>query len=218
MNSSNRGLTLIELMVALALLGLAATMLASGMRIGLDLSSRGKARIDATRSAQLGRGLLRSQLEGALPIRYWTREGGSRVEHVAFEGTADRVRFVSRHGILDGPGSTPRWIELRLEQAPNDDRRLIAEERRILSPDNQPGEPSTRVDILSCADFLFEYLDTAGEKPQWVPTWSRPERSRPLPSAVRIRCMPAGQSSENSVKLLIPLDYADSAGQGMWLQ
>lgn len=202
-------------MVALTLLGLITTMLASGTRLSLDISARGHTKTEAMRMEQLGHALLRSQLEGALPFHYWTLVENKRVEHLAFEGAPDRIRFVSRNGIVDGPGSLPRWVDIRLEEAPNGERKLIVEERRILSPDNRPSETTTaRAEILNCAGLRFEYLDTVEEKPHWRATWDETERKALLPLAVRVQC----RTIRKAVKLLIPLDYAESARQGMWLQ
>jgi prepilin-type N-terminal cleavage/methylation domain-containing protein len=210
-----RGFTLIELMVALAILGLIATLLASGTRLGLDISARGNAKAEAIRMEQLGRILVRSQLMGVLPYHYWTHEENKRVEHVAFEGEADRIRFVSRYGLLDGPGSLPRWVELRWEKPLNSEAKLIVEEHRILSPDNQPGETTTaRAEILNCSDLRFEYLDIVEEKHQWFSTWDVTERKAPLPLAIRVQC----KTAEDPARSLIPLDYAESARQGMSLQ
>src|SRR6476620_843070 len=68
------GFTLIEVLVALTLLGLIATMVVAGTRLGLDMSARGTANTDTLRTEQLQRSLLRSQLRGALPFRYWTHQ------------------------------------------------------------------------------------------------------------------------------------------------
>ena len=69
MNSSKQGFTLIEVLVALTLLGLIATMVVAGTRLGLDLSTRGNEKTDALRMEYLKRDILRSQVRGALPFR-----------------------------------------------------------------------------------------------------------------------------------------------------
>jgi general secretion pathway protein J len=208
------GFTLIEVMVALTLLGLIATLLASGTRLSLDISARGNSRAEEVRTKHLERGLLRSQLQGALPFHYWTETENKRVEHVAFEGEPDRIRFVSRDGITHGPGSLPRWVDLRSQEMPGGASKLVVEEQRILSPDNEPGDTiEARAEILTCNGVHFDYLDTTGEQPQWLPAWTGTERKAPLPFAVRIQCKAA-----DAANLLIPLDYAEPARQGMVLQ
>jgi general secretion pathway protein J len=212
---SKRGFTLIEVMVALTLLGLITTLLASGTGLGLDIAGRGSARAEAVRMARIERDVFRSQLQGALPFHYRTQDGDNRIDHIAFEGESDHIRFVSRDGILDGPDGLPRWVELRPEKAPDTQTKLVVEERRIQSPDNLPAETSTaRAEMRSCSDLRFEYLDTTGEKPQWLPAWTGTDRKAPLPFAIRLQC----KTARDAVRWLIPLDYAESAQQGMVLQ
>jgi len=216
-----RGFTLIEVLVALTLLSVIATILVAGTRLSIDLSERGNSRAEAIRTEQASHSLLHSQLQGALPFHYWTGTGTERVDHVAFEGAADRIRFVSRHGLTDGPDSLPRWVDLKQQEGPGDLRKLAIEEHRILSPDNQPGEPFTaRAETLSCSNVRFEYLDLTGEKPKWLSAWNGRERRSQLPFAVRIICGSSDQSSQStqSTPLLIPLDFADAARQGLRLQ
>jgi general secretion pathway protein J len=207
---NRRGFTLIEVMVALTLLGLVATLLTSGTRLGLDISSRANTRTDAIRMEQIERRLIRGQLQGALPYHYWTETEVKRVEHIAFEGMVDGIRFVTRNSLADGPNNLPRWVELRKVT----DSALVIEERRILSPDNQPSESTINRAEVPCPDARFEYLDKTGEKPQWLPSWTGSERRAPLPFAIRVECKVAGNFS----RVLIPLDYAESARMNLWFQ
>jgi prepilin-type N-terminal cleavage/methylation domain-containing protein len=209
------GFTLIEVLVALTLLGLIATMVAAGTRLGLDLSARGNANTDLLRTEHLERNLLRGQIRGALPFRYWTNENNLRIEHTAFEGRPDRVRFVSRYGLKDGPDSLPRWIDIRAAVDVNPQDKLILEEHRILSPDNLPETtPSARLEIQNCSEVRFQYLDRTGETPVWISNWDPLHRQIPLPSALRMEC----KTDRDAMRLIIPLDYADSARQGLLFQ
>ena len=145
MNSNKQGFTLIEVLVALTLLGLIATMVVAGTRLGLDLSARGNEKNDALRMEHLKRDVLRSQVRGALAFRYWVRENGMRIERIAFEGQRDRVRFVSRYGVKDGPDSVPRWIDVYPDTPVDRQSTLVMEEHRVLSPDNQEFGQSRRL-------------------------------------------------------------------------
>ncbi len=210
-----RGFTLIELLVALTLFAVIASLLAAGTRLSLDVSARGNKKAESIRTETMVRGLLRNQLQGALPFHYWTEVDSKRTERLAFEGEGGRVRFVSRDGLLDGPDSLPRWVELRRQEMPDGQAKMVLEERRILPPNNEPGETLTaQAEILACVEAHFEYLDTDGDKPKWFPDWNPADHNAPLPSAVRIRC----KMETDPMNALIPLDYAESARQGMKLQ
>jgi prepilin-type N-terminal cleavage/methylation domain-containing protein len=52
-SSRERGVTLIELMVALTLFGVIAILLSSGTRLSLDVSSRGNSKTEEIRRHQL---------------------------------------------------------------------------------------------------------------------------------------------------------------------
>ena len=212
MNFSKAGFTLIEVLVALTLLGLIATMVTEGTRLSLDISSRGQKKVDALRQEHLQRSILQSQLQGALPYRYWTHVDSNRLEQFAFEGGADHLRFVSRYGLVDGPDGLPRWIDVHKQSGAGTASRIMVEEYKILSPDNQPGDVIARAEIQNCNGIHFDYLDMTEEVPKWVSGWGGSNRPAPLPSAVRIAC---GQTTAN---LLVRLDYTETAAQGMWFQ
>jgi len=202
-------------MVALTLLAVVAGLLASGTRLSIDVSSRGEARAESRRTERIELNLLRAQLAGALPYHYWSRVEGRKTEFIAFEGASDHIRFVSRDGILDGPGSLPRWVQIRQEVKENGQSKFVLEEHRILSPDNlADSSPSAQTEISRCTDIRFEYLDTADQKPQWRTSWTPSAMASPLPGAVRIEC----KMAQSSLKVLVPLDYSESAAQGMWFQ
>jgi prepilin-type N-terminal cleavage/methylation domain-containing protein len=215
MNSNKHGFTLVEVLVALTLLGLIATMVVAGTRLGLDLAARGNANTDALRIEYLQRNLLRSQVRGSLPFLYWTRENNVRMEHSAFEGRSDSVRFVSRYGLKDGPDSLPRWVDIRPASDADPHGAIIVEEHRILPPDNQPETTAAaRIEILNCAEVRFEYLDRSGETPAWISTWDAAARKSPLPSALRMEC----KTPREPMRMMIPLDYYDSGRQGLSFQ
>jgi prepilin-type N-terminal cleavage/methylation domain-containing protein len=211
----SRGFTLIELLVALTLFGVIATMVASGTRLSLDLSARGNKRAESIRKEQMQLGFLRNQLQGALPFRYWTVVETDRMEHAGFEGESGRIRFISRDGLLDGPGSLPRWVELRKQDAPGGLVKIVLEERRILPPDNQPGETVTaQTEIPACDEAHFEYLDTIDQQLKWSSGWNGIDHSTGLPFAVRIQC----KSTAEPMNILISLEYAESARLGLRIQ
>jgi prepilin-type N-terminal cleavage/methylation domain-containing protein len=213
---ARRGFTLIELLVALTLFGVIATLLASGIRLSLDVSARGNKKADSIRAVQMQRGLLRDQLQGALPFRYWTNdEANRRIEGTAFLGESSGLRFVSRDGQLDGPNSLPRWVEYRVLKDPDGRSKIALKEHRILTPNNEPSEDITaQAEMPACSDARFEYLDTDGEKLRWFQEWNAVDRKSWLPFAVRIAC----KAETDSLNLLIRLEYADSARRGMKLQ
>jgi len=92
---------------------------------------------------------------------------------------------------------------------------LRIEERRILSPDNEPADTvMSQTEVLQCGEFWFEYLDLTGEKPRWLKSWTGPDRPAALPFAIRAECT----GRKTGMRIVVPLDYAWSAVQGLIFQ
>ena len=86
-----RGLTLLELLVALALLGTITVATTAALRTGQVGGARVDARAEALNDMRLAQTFLRRHLETARPVRW--RQG--RRDQVAFEGDGSAVDFVA---------------------------------------------------------------------------------------------------------------------------
>jgi len=86
------GFTLVELVVALTVLGLLSAGLFSALRLSARTWDRGEARIAATGDAAAVRGFLRSRLEAAEPLLIPT---GSESQAPSFVGTRKSLRFAA---------------------------------------------------------------------------------------------------------------------------
>jgi general secretion pathway protein J len=196
------GFTLVELLVAFSILGMVSAAAFSSLGMSLMLWSEGQSRIDRTRLEEMSVLRLREQTRGALPLLY--RPPGP--ERVAFDGEAERLRFVSGQS-FGSPLDAPHWVEIRWEQRPGTQGRLVLEERRILAPDNRPEEePYWGGTILEAESFELMYLepDNRGDPGAWVEEWSS-SPGQGLPLAVRFLIRFSGGGTAREV--LVPLDY-----------
>ena len=170
------GYTLVELLVALAIMALLSTMLLAG----LARSGRTWERLDgaATRAegVEAAQALLRARLQHAWPItRYDMRPPGPD-----FDGLATQLTFLAPPGERDGPGALRRY---RLQLEPGGDLVLVSTSDVALAPARvERREVLLRdVDTISLSYFGAMEPDRA---PQWRENW----RQRPrMPSLVRIR-------------------------------
>ena len=207
-----RGFTLIELVVAITILGLLAAVVSSGLRTELRAWSRATNELDDIRASQVRLDILRHQIQGAIPIVY--SEGVDPALRPAFKGDATRLRLISRSSFRDGLDGLPRWIEYNWESN-GSSRRLVVKEFAIVPPEDAPAsEPLWQGVVLEGVDFRFEYLPrrVPNQTLAWVQEW--PESITAMPSAIRVSFVQRGQSHQ----MVMPLTYAENTWRGQWLR
>jgi general secretion pathway protein J len=207
-----RGFTLIELVVAITILGLLAAVVSSGLRTELRAWSRATNELDDIRASQVRLGILRHQIQGAIPVVF--SEGVDPALRPAFKGDATGLRLISRSSFRDGLDGVPRWIEYNWESNGNS-RRLMAKEFAIIPPEDAPAsEALWQGVVLEGADFRFEYLPqrVPNQPLGWVQEW--PESKRAMPSAIRVSYVQRGQSHQ----MVMPLTYAENTWRGQWMR
>ncbi len=162
------GLTLLEMLVALVLLSMVATLAIQGLGYVMSQQRRfadfaADARADTLRYAWY-----RDVIGGLYPAR--SGEPGR------FQGRPDRVQGVTLNPLAH-PGGVPGGFRLSLETAAGETRLRYAE----------PGGRSWVLARLQGGDrAAFEFLDSDG---QWHPRWPPEAAQRPeqLPRAVALR-------------------------------
>lgn len=210
-----QGFTLIELIVSLTIMAMVSAAVLSGLRTGLQVWDKGTNHVDELRRSRLVVQLMHDSIGSALPFMYTVRDGEARSRKLAFDAAPDHVRFVSRVSFKDGPGSVPRWIDIRwVPGAEKKPGQLVADERIVLPPDNLPdANVYWSGNLLSADSCAFEFLDSApAEKSlEWTRDW-RPLAEH-LPKAIRVRCT----ARSGDMVLVDALDYAPSFTAGMRL-
>ena len=178
------GFTLIELIVALAVLALVTGLVGAALSLGtrgLDRADRVQARLAAIGPAQA---FVRNRLETALP-RVWPTDRGE----IAFDGTAERIDFVAAlppHLAVGGDHA------LRLELA-------AGELRASWQPLSGGGAgfadvladraPHPLDGLGASARFAFFGPARPGEPPSWQSAWQGRDR---LPALIRLTAPGAG--------------------------
>ena len=206
------GFTLIELIVAITILGLLAAVVSSGLRTGLRVWSRGNSELDDIRSSQVTLSLLRGQVQGALPLLF--TQGPNQQPRPSFDGDSTKLRLVSRSSFLDGPEAAPRWVELGWESN-GDSGRLTVRESAILPGSDAPGsEPLWRGTVLDATKFRFEYLPRRlpNQTAAWIGEW--PAFNLQMPAAVRLSYTRRGRQHQ----MVLPLEYAENSWSGRWFR
>ena len=156
----SRGFTLLELLVAMLLLGLLTLPLFGSLRLGARTWSAAEAGAARVERLMAGQEALRRQIATALPRR----------DDAPFEGTARTLSFAGHMPMAGVPG----WAMVRLR---HDGGRLLLA-WQPLYPDGSRGDSAETPLLDDVADVAFSYLGDEG----WRSEWS----GRDLPALVRL--------------------------------
>ncbi len=196
---SQRGFTLMELMIAITLVAAIATGMLMAMRGGLLSLNRIQTRLEDNRRALGIQRILSLQLAGAIPVRSGC--GGGQLSPFAFRGSISALQMVSTYSITEGSRGYPHIVEYQVAPDENGTFRLMVHERPYLGPGTtsefcsenvalqgsaQPFVAATR---LAYCRFSYHQVnpDTQFRGGGWVNNWNEPN----MPSAVRIEMLSA---------------------------
>ncbi len=167
------GFTLLELVVAITLMGLVLVVLYSGLRLGLNGWDSGEARAETTNRLRLVEEFLRRQLAQSMTV-YWSNARQEKI--VVFAGQANRIEFVAPMLVQLGQGGLYR---VRIESG---DGRLWMRWRPYLPADPNAGEERETVLLEGVSNVEWAYFGPEHDDdphPQWRSNWTSPAR-RPL--------------------------------------
>jgi general secretion pathway protein J len=179
------GFTLIELVVAMALLGVMMLLLYSGLSFALRSWDAGEANGRRTADRRIGENFLRRELTEVFPMRW----KDTQMLKLAFDGGKDHLRFVSSRpagisqaglslvGLQVEPDASSRARHLVMRRAMPDDEAkdfgpLDRAERTILVAD------------VDSVQFAYYGAENDYNEPKWEDAW--PHEGR-VPQMVRMR-------------------------------
>jgi general secretion pathway protein J len=174
------GFTLVELLVALGLLTLVATVLFASLRFGILAWGRGAAHVDDVEQITFVQNFLRRSIGDAYPL--FSVAGANRGQ-VAFEGTATSLKLLAPSPIALGGGGRS-WLMLSLER--HDLRTDLVLISQPELGDSQVAVISQKPLITNVQHIEFSFYGRSrGERmAQWRERWMG---EATLPELVRIR-------------------------------
>lgn len=179
------GFTLIELVVAMVVLGAMMVLLYSGLTFALRSWDAGDANGRRTADRRLGENFLRRDVAEIFPMR-WKDPGALRY---AFDGAKDALHFVSSRpaGVSQGGLAL---VAVRVEDDPKDRSRNLVMRRSLADPDAadftslDQAEPSILVADVDSVAFSYFGSENDFTEPKWSDAWTFPNR---MPYLVRAR-------------------------------
>ena len=114
--AASRGVTLIELLIAVSLLGLLSTAVVMSLGAGFTSLGKANAKVIANRRAISVQRILRSQVAGMMPGRLdcMTAANAPPVRTWLFDGRPETMRFVSSYSLEEAARGYPRILEYQV--------------------------------------------------------------------------------------------------------
>ena len=177
-NRLQDGFTLMEVLIALALMGLIFAAVGTGLHFGTRAWDAGSARLAESAEMQRVHAVLRRQFANALPLS--TPDGTESGRR--FEGDADSVRF---HGPAPAQAMRPGVYALTVSATGAPESRTLLLSWRDDALSGGAGLAGSEPLVGGLAGVAFSFFGDLGQGagPAWHAAWRSTDR---LPSAVRI--------------------------------
>jgi general secretion pathway protein J len=181
--TTERGFTLVELLIALAIVAALLGVAFGGLRVALASWRKGEERTEAHQRVRGLVSVLAHAVEGAHPYRGARGEGPESV--LLFHGTGTAMEFVTRSAPYPYAipiAFTAVVIDLEEGETPG----LVIKQRPL--PNRNPfTQAVARLTEPSVTELTFRYLDASGT---WRDTWDidagDPDTQQSIPDAVEI--------------------------------
>lgn len=211
-----RGMTLMEVLIAVTLVALLSTGMLFALRAGIGSVQSINRHVQTVRKASSAQRILEQQFAGLMPVVAICRAGATQDSAAAamfFDGEPNVMRFVSAYSLEEAGRGHPQILELfAIPAADGNGVRLVVNETPYSSPLSAgimcgvqssealggasmivfpPPQSSPRsfvlADRLARVSFVYQELSPGDPYEQWLPRWTRLDA---LPSAVRIEMVP----------------------------
>jgi prepilin-type N-terminal cleavage/methylation domain-containing protein len=198
---SNRGFTLIELMIAITLVSALSVGMLLAMRTALLTLEKVNGKLEFDRRVMGASQIATRQIGGVMPVS--TDCGGARI--VMFRGNEDSLRLVTSYSIERGARGMAQFVEFQVVRG-QQGLRLIVNEHPFGGPSTTESfctgdqfapvkeSPSSFIIADKLATCRFAYREAIPDQPltaNWMGGWDRPW----LPAAVRIEMTPLDGAS-----------------------
>lgn len=177
------GFTLLEMLIAMTLLGFILALLFGGLRLGSRSWDAGEARSTNSTHLALVQGFLRRELSQVHPFR-WKKKVDTEL---AFEGESAKLRFVAPVSARLGPGGL---YLISLELVTDKEGSQLVMKRVIPEPDStdfsalDSAENVVLAEHVESISFAYFGAETKEAEPQWADKWDSPKF---LPYMIRMK-------------------------------
>lgn len=175
--ATSAGFTLIEVVLAMILVGLIMAIAVGGIRMSRKAAESGERRVEATNSIRVTQEFLRKQFSRTLPLAFATDRAQGR--NFVFEGDDREITFVApMPGYLSSGGPYVQRLSIERGELRFHHRMLLDED-----PDADDAEPVVLLDRIRRGRFEYRGIDDQGRLGDWDDDWEDPSRT---PMMVRL--------------------------------
>jgi general secretion pathway protein J len=206
------GFTLLELLIAITLVGMMAVGVWAIFSISVRSWSRGIEAIDANQRHRSVLDMTRKQLASAYPIYSNTDTQSAETASIIFNGTENGIHFVSLTSLqfFESPGLT--LVSYEMVQDSDGTLSLIEKEARFTGQDDSLNDSRTIPIFRNLQTCTFEYYNSgnAEEPARWVSEWDGSASAR-LPAAIRMTMVSRdSQGNPFNRQMVIPVHAQES--------
>jgi general secretion pathway protein J len=201
---SGKGFTLIEVMIALTILGFILLIIFGGFRLSFSAWERGDSTKEELQRRRIISQLISQQIKSVVPYRIKTEKAEG--DYLAFQGKAQSLKFVSALPIRT---KRPEGFVYAIYEFK--EGRLLLYEQRALNRNFFEEEPreETGISLLEgISNIRFEYYREADKDKnlteEWVEGWDAKEEKK-LPKLLRMTISlknKGGKEEETSIQLI----------------
>jgi general secretion pathway protein J len=188
--SVSSGFTLIEVIVALTILGFIILMVSGTFRLGLSSWEKGDSIKEDYQKIRMISQMVSRQIKSAVPYKFRTEKAEG--DYLAFDGRAHSLRFVSALAMKAKRPEGFVYVVYQLKDEGEKKGRLVLYEQRALNRnffEDDLKEDSAVTLFEGVSQVRFEYYRGANEeknqKEKWVEEWNAKEEKE-LPRALRM--------------------------------
>ena len=210
-HDAHRGFTLLELVIALAILAMIAGSVAAGIRLAAGSIERGEAVTRDAARLRAAVGIFERALMSADPLPIPVGDNTTSF----FAGEEKSVRFLTAGAPSAFHGGGLRLISFFERQAGEGSGIAVATASpfRAEGAEGWQGKEDSRILVPDAVELAFSY--SAGPSKEgtweWVAAWDLKERAR-LPAAVRVEFSVPSPSGPRKTAFVVPVPAGGGAG------
>lgn len=192
-SASEKGFTLLELVISLVMIGIIVLIISGAMRLGLRSIETGNRKIDTLERLRTSSGIINAQIQSEMPI---TRDDNGEKKFY-FEGDAETMQFPTNYSIWTGRNGFV-LVKYRVVADTSGKFSLIASENSLGVDESRETYLFTSLDSLS---FEYYYKDPTEEEGSWVDEWTD---TTTTPTKVRVKMVYGNRNFSSIIPMRTP--------------